>query len=278
MGKPVTDFAAYGLADPNARPVNRDNNDKAKADQFVTDVWAVLDAAGNLLIKKHHDYGPKNIALSPGGPLNGLRVRMWDKIARINNLLDSGVKPSNESLRDTTTGNSNVALGYGTLKLNTTGDYNIALGLSALFSNTVGNQNVALGYLALQSNTSGSSNIALGGNTLANNSTGNYNVALGASALYQNSVGGTNVAVGQSAFLDNISGSNNTGVGWNIGTGDFSGSLVLGAGATATANGQLALGSSTTPLGPVASEVSASSTHTLAINLNGNTYRLLMVQ
>ena len=100
VGKPVTDFAAYGLADPNARPVNRDDNDKAKTDQFVTDVWAVLDAAGNLLIKKHHDYGPKNIALSPGGPLNGLRVRIWDKVARINNLLDSGVKPSNESLRD----------------------------------------------------------------------------------------------------------------------------------------------------------------------------------
>ena len=100
VGKPVTDFAAYGLADPNARPVNRDNNDKAKTDQFVTDVWAILDSAGNLLIKKHHDYGPKNISLSPGGPLNGLRVRMWDKIARINNLLDSGVKPSNESLRD----------------------------------------------------------------------------------------------------------------------------------------------------------------------------------
>jgi hypothetical protein len=100
VGKPVTDFAAYGLADPNARPVNRDDNDKAKTDQFVTDVWAVLDSAGNLLIKKHHDYGPKNIALSPGGPLNGLRVRIWDKIARINNLLDSGVQPSNESLRD----------------------------------------------------------------------------------------------------------------------------------------------------------------------------------
>jgi hypothetical protein len=49
-------------------------------------------------------------------------------------------------------------------------------------------------------------------------------------------------------------------------------------GATSTANGQLALGSTTYPLGPVASEVSASSTHTLAINLNGNTYRLLMIQ
>lgn len=100
MGKPATDFAAYGLADPDARPVNRDDNSKADTNQFIADVWAVLDGAGNLLIKKHHDYGPKNIALSPGGPLNGLRVRMWDKIARINNLLDSGVKPSNESLRD----------------------------------------------------------------------------------------------------------------------------------------------------------------------------------
>ena len=104
MGKPTTDFAAYGLADPNARPVNRNNNSKADTDKvsndFIVDVWNIMDAAGNLLIKKHHDYGPKNIAFSPGGPLNGLRVRIWDKVARINNLLDSGVKPSNESLRD----------------------------------------------------------------------------------------------------------------------------------------------------------------------------------
>jgi len=69
-------------------------------DEFITDVWRILDGAGNLLIRKHHDYGPKNIAHSPGGPLNGLRVRMWDKTARINNLLDNGVQPSNESLRD----------------------------------------------------------------------------------------------------------------------------------------------------------------------------------
>ena len=68
--------------------------------EFVADVWRVLDSAGNLLLKKHNDYGPKNIGQSPGGALNGLRVRMWDKTARINNLLDSGVQPSNESLRD----------------------------------------------------------------------------------------------------------------------------------------------------------------------------------
>jgi len=100
----VTDFAAYGLSDlrsqlPERTGVNQANTNKID-DKFITDVWRILDSAGNLLIKKHHDYGPKNISLSPGGPLNGLRVRMWDKVARINNLLDSGVNPSNESLRD----------------------------------------------------------------------------------------------------------------------------------------------------------------------------------
>ena len=63
-------------------------------------MWRVLDNAGNLLLTKHNDYGPTNIAQSPGGPLNGLRVRMWDKIARINNLIDKNIDPRHESLRD----------------------------------------------------------------------------------------------------------------------------------------------------------------------------------
>ena len=100
----VTDFAAYGLSDLRSQPTERTGPDKANpnkiTDEFITDVWRILDSAGNLLIKKHHDYGPKNISQSPGGPLNGLRVRMWDKVARINNLIDSNVNPSNESLRD----------------------------------------------------------------------------------------------------------------------------------------------------------------------------------
>ena len=76
------------------------NPHKEVNDEFIRDIWSILDSAGNLLIRKHSDYGPKNIAHSPGGALNGLRVRMWDKVARINNLLDSRVSPSNESLRD----------------------------------------------------------------------------------------------------------------------------------------------------------------------------------
>ena len=68
--------------------------------QFASDMWEILDSAGNLLLSKHKDYGPTNISLSPGGPLNGLRVRMHDKTARINHLIDSGATPENESLRD----------------------------------------------------------------------------------------------------------------------------------------------------------------------------------
>ncbi len=68
--------------------------------EFDTSVSEVFLQAEELLIRKHKDYGPKNISDAPGGALNGLRVRMHDKMARINNLIDSGAEPENESLRD----------------------------------------------------------------------------------------------------------------------------------------------------------------------------------
>jgi Nucleotide modification associated domain 1 len=68
--------------------------------EFESDLAVIFESAMDLLISKHKDYGPKNISQSPGGPLNGLRVRMWDKMARINNLYDNGVTPQHESLRD----------------------------------------------------------------------------------------------------------------------------------------------------------------------------------
>jgi hypothetical protein len=107
VGHDATDFAAFGLPNPKRKPDPGINYNPPYADKidyghvkFVTDVWEVLDGAGNLLIKKHKDYGPTNISLSPGGPLNGLRVRMHDKTARINHLIDTGATPENESLRD----------------------------------------------------------------------------------------------------------------------------------------------------------------------------------
>ena len=100
LGHDGTDFAAYGLSGIYVGQNLRNLGDKADTNTFIADMWEVLDSAGNLLIKKHKDYGPTNISLSPGGPLNGLRVRMHDKTARINHLIDTGATPENESLRD----------------------------------------------------------------------------------------------------------------------------------------------------------------------------------
>jgi len=64
----------------------------------------------DLLMSKHKDYGPKNISDSPGGPVNGLRVRMHDKLARINNLVDNGKEPEHESLEDSFKDMANYAI------------------------------------------------------------------------------------------------------------------------------------------------------------------------
>ena len=78
-------------AEPLAPLVDRDFEDA------VDSILAELRAT---MLKKQADYGPKNISQSPGGPLNGLRVRMFDKLARISNLYESGVQPENESIQD----------------------------------------------------------------------------------------------------------------------------------------------------------------------------------
>jgi hypothetical protein len=78
--------------------------------EFIKAVGITFDEAEKLLLKKHKDYGPKNISGSPGGALNGLRVRMHDKLARINHLYDSGATPENESLRDSFIDMANYAI------------------------------------------------------------------------------------------------------------------------------------------------------------------------
>ena len=78
--------------------------------KFDLSVWETYDELAELLLKKHKDYGPKNISESPGGPLNGLRVRMHDKLARINNLIDNNKEPENESLEDSFKDMANYAI------------------------------------------------------------------------------------------------------------------------------------------------------------------------
>jgi hypothetical protein len=78
--------------------------------QFSQDLKDTMEELSSLLLSKHLDYGPKNISDSPGGPLNGLRVRMHDKLARLNNLVDSGADPQHESLEDTFKDMANYAV------------------------------------------------------------------------------------------------------------------------------------------------------------------------
>jgi hypothetical protein len=78
--------------------------------EFEEAVQQVFQNAKSVLLQKQMDYGPKNIAQSPGGPLNGIRVRIWDKFARINHLMDNGATPENESLRDSFMDMANYAL------------------------------------------------------------------------------------------------------------------------------------------------------------------------
>ena len=75
-----------------------------------TDVDAILSELRSIMMKKQADYGPLNIALAPGGPMNGLRVRMYDKLARLNNLADKAATPNFESIEDTLIDLANYAI------------------------------------------------------------------------------------------------------------------------------------------------------------------------
>lgn len=82
----------------------RDNSSSSEdpmMNQFVTDVWDIIDELGNLLISKQRDYGPGNINNAFGGPMNGLLVRMGDKFERLKNLFIFGDgKPQHEPIED----------------------------------------------------------------------------------------------------------------------------------------------------------------------------------
>jgi hypothetical protein len=74
------------------------------------DAEVIVNSLLETLYKKHEDYGPMNIAGAPGGPMNGLRVRMYDKLARLNNLIDTGDTPNYESIEDTLIDLANYAI------------------------------------------------------------------------------------------------------------------------------------------------------------------------
>jgi hypothetical protein len=72
--------------------------------------YKTIDPAGTahvvaLLVRKQSDYGSANIMDGPYGPRVGIRVRLWDKVARYENLTreesSTASEPYFESLEDT---------------------------------------------------------------------------------------------------------------------------------------------------------------------------------
>jgi hypothetical protein len=76
----------------------------------IENLETILGELTTIMVRKHEDYGPMNIAGAPGGPMNGLRVRMYDKLARLNNLVDTGDTPNYESIEDTLLDLANYAI------------------------------------------------------------------------------------------------------------------------------------------------------------------------
>ena len=76
-----------------------------------SDVDKILADLKSILLRKQEDYGPLNISLAPGGPYNGLRVRMFDKLQRFSHLVETkNDTPNFESLRDTFIDLANYAI------------------------------------------------------------------------------------------------------------------------------------------------------------------------
>ena len=101
----------YTAADSKGRrSVMPKPDSPSPAVEFPNEVSLVYNELMTLLLSKHEDYGPSNIANAPGGALNGLRVRMHDKLARINNLVDNNKNPEHESLEDSFKDMANYAI------------------------------------------------------------------------------------------------------------------------------------------------------------------------
>jgi hypothetical protein len=79
--------------------------------QFGDNARVIYQDLEDVLILKQLDYGPGNINNAPGGPLNGLLVRMNDKMERLKHLnYHAEGEPQNESIDDSLLDIANYAV------------------------------------------------------------------------------------------------------------------------------------------------------------------------
>jgi hypothetical protein len=155
-------------------------------------------------------------------------------------------------------GINNSAFGYNVLSLNTTGESNTAIGYQTLLNNTTGVYNTFVGITAGTGITTGSGNVGLGWSTLSGgpNGTGQNNIGIG--QLAGENVGAANfsIAIGSGTQING-----------------YSSSIVLGQNASATANNQLVIGSSSNNVGAIATEA-LTPTISWTVKINGTDYKI----
>ena len=77
----------------------------------IKDLEEILKELQIIMVRKHQDYGPYNIAHAPGGAMNGLIIRMHDKLERLQNLYYNKCDTLNyESVEDTLIDLANYAI------------------------------------------------------------------------------------------------------------------------------------------------------------------------
>lgn len=134
------------------------------------------------------------------------------------------------------TANSCVAIGYNALNLSTgsnnigigdkagastsSGGQNVIIGTEAAFNNLTGSSNVVIGYQAAMGLTPTSINatVAIGPNVLEIVEGGSWNTAVGAFACSATTSGSYNVSMGPRSLLNLDSGSNNVAIGYQAGS------------------------------------------------------------
>ena len=77
----------------------------------IKDLEEIFRELHIIMLRKHNDYGPYNIAHAPGWAMNGLIIRMHDKLERLQNLYYKKTDtPNYESVEDTLIDLANYAI------------------------------------------------------------------------------------------------------------------------------------------------------------------------
>lgn len=84
----------------------------ASIQQFRDNAQKIYEELLFILVRKQIDYGPYNVLNAPGGPINGLLVRISDKIERLKNLIynPKTADPQFESIEDSFVDLANYAI------------------------------------------------------------------------------------------------------------------------------------------------------------------------